>query len=344
MILGICLCLFGAVCNNLGNNIQSLGLEKRIAAEAQALAAVVSGCTVQKELGLNLTWVVGTVIYVLGAFLLFGSFALAPASILAPLESVQFVTNIIFGRVVLKRRVPCLMVVGTVLTVAGTVLAVTSGSHSAQTFTIEDLLDHWRAPGWIAFVVMLAMMTICCLLAYRVYDRKKAEGKPLPGHWLVSPICYAAFSAAIGTQSVVHVKCLSELLELWTTTTEGVDIWVHWYTYVTILAWLSMILTWIYLLNKAIAFYDPLFMLPLMQANFIFFAVLSGGVFFQEFDEFKPIQWVLFFSGVGVMLVGISMIVVFQLPKDTQTRQVHPQRPPPKEVCPPGLFISTTLS
>jgi hypothetical protein len=40
-------------------------------------------------------------------------------------------------------------------------------------------------------------------------------------------------------------------------------------------------LYWLKRLNDALALYDPLFIIPLLQANFIFFAIISGGIFYQ---------------------------------------------------------------
>ena len=55
---------------------------------------------VQKKSPLqSVTWIVGTVVFVSGSLLNFCSYAFAAQSMLASLESVQFVTNLIFGKV-----------------------------------------------------------------------------------------------------------------------------------------------------------------------------------------------------------------------------------------------------
>jgi hypothetical protein len=46
-------------------------------------------------------WVVGTVVFITGSLLNFVAFAFAPQSILASLEGIQFVTNVLFGKFVL---------------------------------------------------------------------------------------------------------------------------------------------------------------------------------------------------------------------------------------------------
>jgi hypothetical protein len=42
---------------------------------------------------------------------------------------------------------------------------------------------------------------------------------------------------------------------------------------------------WLQRLNDALSKFNPLFIIPLLQCMFIFFAILSGGIFFKEVRE-----------------------------------------------------------
>ena len=44
------------------------------------------------------------------------------------------------------------------------------------------------------------------------------------------------------------------------------------------------------------------------QCNFIFFAIVSGGIFFGEFNDFDATQWVGFSCGVAVMFAGLGLL------------------------------------
>jgi|Transcript_75496 hypothetical protein len=109
------------------------------------------------------------------------------------------------------------------------------------------------------------------------------EGTPLPHSHLVLPITYAVFSALFGTLSVVFAKCLAILLERSTTYCEKV--FEDFFTYICILAWICLVGVWLFRLNEALSKYNPLFIIPLLQVNFIFFAMISGGIYFKEFDD-----------------------------------------------------------
>jgi len=64
-------------------------------------------------------------IFVTGTILTFVSFAFAPQSVLAPLESVQFVSNVFFTKLILGRKITRQQVLGTCLIILGCITAIT---------------------------------------------------------------------------------------------------------------------------------------------------------------------------------------------------------------------------
>ena len=90
------------------------------------------------------------------------------------------------------------------------------------------------------------------------------------------------------------------------------QVFEHWFTYASIGLWVGTVGVWLYRLNDALSKFNPLFIIPLLQCFFIFFAIVAGGIFFQEFNEFTAGQWVGFVFGVGVMFSGL----VFLIPAD----------------------------
>jgi len=91
------------------------------------------------------------------------------------------------------------------------------------------------------------------------------------------PVTYATFSALFGTFSVVQAKVLSELVTLQLEGSSNI-FWGSdaWFTYVTLVAWLAFVGVWLFRMNEALSLYDPLFIIPLLQVNFILFAIVSG--------------------------------------------------------------------
>ena len=87
--LGVVMGCVGSISINIGNNLQAKGH-----AEAQAHAA---GTAAAPKTNL---FVLGTAVFVLASIIQFVAFAFAPASVVAPLESLQFVSNVAFAKYV----------------------------------------------------------------------------------------------------------------------------------------------------------------------------------------------------------------------------------------------------
>jgi len=144
------------------------------------------------------------------------------------------------------------------------------------------------------------VLAVTLNFGYKWLDKKPSHVENLMA------VIYAVFSALFGTLSVVFAKLLAKLVELHFC---GANVFGHWYTYVTLLSWLVLMSFWLYRLNAALGLYNPIFIIPLLQSNFIFFAIISGGVYFQEFNYMKETNWVGFVLGIISMFAGIFLLV-----------------------------------
>ena len=358
-VLGITLGLLGSIAINTGNNIQSLGLKRDQSRQdkvspsptKQSNETVLdedehqpkkqsipwlspkgvktapydnddefSVVTVAKQSPLlSMTWVVGTVIFVTGSLLNFASYAFAAQSMLASLESVQFVTNLLFGKFMLGARVTQTMLAGTLLTVTGTVMAVQFSSRVTIDLNTEDIKELYKNPAYLIYLVLMAFMLVVLHFVYKKLDELKHKGKAIKKTDIIMPCVYSVWSALFGTQSVVQAKVLAELLAVHSSGAE--NIFTSWFTYVTILLWIMTVLVWLKRLNDALEKFNPLFIIPLLQCSFIFFAIVSGGIFFKEFNTFDVNQWVGFWFGIMVMFGGLTLLT--PQPVQSEDDQLH---------------------
>ena len=127
------------------------------------------------------TWVIGTFVFLSGSFLNFGSYAFAPQSMLASLESIQFVTNILFGKFLLKAKVTGKMYAGTALTVFGTVIAVLFSSSSKSTdMTIDKLFNLWLEPAYLFYLFLMGCAIVLISTVYKSFEVAEKNEIPLP--------------------------------------------------------------------------------------------------------------------------------------------------------------------
>lgn len=307
--IGVIAGLAGSVAINTGNNLQSLGmqqLELEMIEEAHLAGKTEMPTAAEINPNQSKTWVMGTGIFITGSLLNFASYSLAPQSLLASLESVQFVTNVLFGKFMLGKEITDRMYLGTGLTVSGTVLAILFSSKQAATLNgVHDLIMLWANPAWIAYICFISALAIVLQILYQRYEMAAANGQPYPNSDNLMAVFYSTYSALFGSTSVVFAKLLAEFVSLMS---EGKPVFDSWFFYVTFLAWLGFMAYWLVRLNNALALYDPLFIIPLLQANFIFFAIISGGIYFQEFNYMTGSMWAGFVSGIVVIFTGLYFL------------------------------------
>ncbi|KAL3793631.1 hypothetical protein ACHAWO_001680 [Cyclotella atomus] len=340
-VLGVTLGLLGSIAINTGNNIQSLGLKqsqlndkvapieladdlaspdgrpkkqsvpwlspkgnKTAPYENEDEFSVVT--VAQQRPSLSMTYVIGTIIFVSGSLLNFASYAFAAQSMLASLESVQFVTNLLFGKFMLGAHVNQTMLAGTFLTVGGTVMAVQFSSKETLDLDTEDIKKLYANPAYLCYLFIIALMLVILHFVYQKLDDRKKKDKPIKRSDVIMPCVYSIWSALFGTQSVVQAKVLAELLAVHSNGSE--NIFASWFTYATMLLWIMTVLVWLKRLNDALERFNPLFIIPLLQCSFIFFAIVSGGIFFKEFNAFDTNQWVGFWFGIVVMFSGLILL------------------------------------
>jgi len=199
------------------------------------------------------------------------------------------------------------MYAGSFCVVAGTLVAVVWGPRNVYSFDLGHLKCFWAAPGWLLYLFLVIVVAASAEKINRVYQRAHDAGEPLQNDSWARPCAYATSSALLGTQSVVQAKVISELFEL-LTAKEQTSILSDWFFWFTLVLFAVTGFVWLYRLNKALKLYSPLFIIPLLQSNYIMCAVVSGGIYFQEFLEMKAHQWVLFILGIALMFYGLYLL------------------------------------
>ena len=175
--------------------------------------------------------------------------------------------------------------------------------------------------SYLALSVVSALFLHC---VHKRYDAAFKKGTPLPAHRYVAPASYAAFSAIFGAQSVVQAKCLAypDFVLCRPERARGLqgfgNMFLNYWTYVTLFAWVFFVAVWLYRMNEALGLYDPIFIIPLLQAGFIIFAIISGGIYFGEFSRFEPGHW-LFFCFGNCLRLRRPAAVVAEGPRGPET-------------------------
>ena len=128
---------------------------------------------------------------------------------------------------------------------------------------------------------------------------------PIQNSYFVMPVTYAMFSAIVGTFSVLQAKCLSELLS---STIQGDNQLRFVFTYFVLVVWALTTVFWLYRMNKALRLFEGVFIIPVLQVFWTFFAIVGGGLYFQEFQKYNSISLIMFIVGVLIVFLGVFLL------------------------------------
>lgn len=300
-VVGLVMAVAGSIGINIGMNIQSIGL-KRLPEDQRSKPH-------QSRI-----WTIGFLIFVSSTVLNFVAFMFAPASILVPLEAIQLVTNVIFNRFVNKVTVSWRLFFGSLLTFVGTVMVVAFGAHEEQQKGVDQILECWTFYLWWVYLGISLSVSLLCLVAYKWNLRRSARGVNVFAPNVVQPVLFAASACLSGAaQMIVHTKALSMLIFTQFSTNVTPRPLEHWLFYVEIVIMIVTGGNWLYRQNEGLGLFDPLFIIPLLQAFFILFGVIATGVFFKEFWSIQkgPIGaaggWTCFLVGLVFIFVGLYL-------------------------------------
>ncbi|CAN0352781.1 unnamed protein product, partial [Laminaria digitata] len=128
--------------------------------------------------------------------------------------------------------------------------------------------------GYNSLLLFELIFALAMHATYKIFRASKDQGRPRRYSDLVMPLSYAICSAIFGTQSVVQAKCFSELLAL---TLSGNNQMASKsrtqafcgggspFTYLVIAIWLGTTVFWLMRMNRALAMFHGLFIIPALQ-------------------------------------------------------------------------------
>jgi len=288
--LGVGIGVCGSVFINVGNNLVAMSAGG--SGDGPRLSAI------------------GWLVFSLGTLSVFAAFAFAAAAVVASLESLQFVVNLLFNYLVKRVEITWRMSLGTILILVGTAIVVANGPRQEELVTpLATLVDNWANPIWLIWLGAVLALALSAEYVHRRYLRGLEAGRELWRPELILPLSYSLASAPVGTQVQVMSKCFAGCVKI---IAEGGDTAANllssWYLYVTVLLLIGSGAFWIIRLNRALVTYDPILIIPMLQSFFILSATLSGGFYFQEFKTLSTANAVFFASGILVELGGLALL------------------------------------
>ncbi|KAG2175839.1 hypothetical protein INT44_000317 [Umbelopsis vinacea] len=262
------------------------------------------------------TWVAGFLMYtianIIGSIFTIGYL---PIVVLAPIGAMNLVFNAIFAKVMLGDPFTKRTAYGTALIVLGAVLIGGFGVVQEPNHTLEDLIQLYKRPAFIAYFAVVEFFIVAGLAATHIVENKyKRIQFSLTDQSIVSHtntkallgISYGVFGANISSQAMLFAKSGLELLIL--TIFQGQNQFIYPLTWLLVAALIVTALLQLYYLNKGISLCDTVILVPLNFCSFNVSCLFNGLMYYDQWERLFWWQIVCVLFGIVVLVSGVLVL------------------------------------
>jgi len=217
------------------------------------------------------------------------------------------VWNTLIAPFTLDEKLTPTLLVGVALIAAGATGTSFFGNHEDQEYTLQVVQDKFFRPAVGIYLCFLALWAAFNILVLQKRSNAQ-DGEPWqPGH----PIRGLSLGMTAGSIAG-NMFCVKAFVELVETSIRRKDsgIWRHWLPYVTLLMAVFFALSNVYFLQKAVREYEALFMGAVFEGTLIISACISGFVVFDDADNLKWWELLLYWLMLFGMVVGILLVAI----------------------------------
>lgn len=252
-------------------------------------------------------------IYGLGSMMHVTSLGFGPSALLNPMEGLTLVANALSAPVLLGERLTTVDIIGTVVIVIGITMVVIFGPHSETTNTMDELLDrfNWCSDvicdhAFVLWSVGVWGITIAAYTGaqYMEYinrrDDVNMDGSLKPRGATFLAMTYTNIKGVMGGFTMLFGKIMMEALD-------GAY-FGRWETYLFIFVFIAFNFGMEYWRQKALNLFSTMYAVPLMQVSLVVMSVMTGGIFFSEFNNLETLDMIMFFSGVAIICIGVAIL------------------------------------
>ncbi|NWU97343.1 NPAL2 protein, partial [Upupa epops] len=237
-------------------------------------------------------WWCGIALLGLGEVGNFTAYGFAPIAVVAPLGSVSVVGSTFISVLFLKKTMRAADILGGTLTVTGTCLLVTFAPNAPQELTARQVQNY--LVSWPFLAYSISEIIIFCILLY-FYKRKAVKH-------IVILLMMVALLASL---TVITVKAAASMITL---SAKGKMQLTYPVFYIMLVLMVTSCAFQVKFLNRAMHLYETTAVVPM---NFVFFttsAIVSGVIFYQEFQSAALLSVFMFLFGCLLSFLGVFVI------------------------------------
>ena len=250
-------------------------------------------------------WLLGLVCLVIGFICDMLSFGYAPASLLAPLNSLNLVFNMCLSPIINGEHVSRHIVFSTLIICFGTVVTALfspRGNEKEGTNLSEELKTTYISQTFAVFSTSMGLL-MCSIWAITIRWKDN-----LKVYSLAIPALSGFMSAMVRTVS----KGVAIGLKF-TFRGDGLC-FTEWLWYVLLVAMLLFSFGHLKWINRGLALFSPLQIVPINMVFGVLGATMAGLLVFHEWDQFTGVHDKLLFP-IGIMILISGVVLIHQSPE-----------------------------
>ena len=297
--LGVMASIFGSIAINLGLNVQKLAFVRlaKLAPERRV------------KIYCYPLWIFGFAIFIAGNAGDAVGLTFTAQSVITPLGSVSLISNIIFAWLLVGEQLDRATVLATGVVILGVTAIVVSGNQTCTSFTLDSLLQRFRQTGFLIFTGFHTTILFVLVIYARSKEKKMGDAgvsrlneQEIRAMRWVFPVAGSFFAA----WTVLLIKAFGELLKR-SVRTGSPEFGKPGAWLITFGVVLSCPMQIVYI-QKGLAYFEAMYVIPIFSSTWTISSIAMGGVFWGDFNGFEPWQFVVFFVGVGSIIVGILVL------------------------------------
>ena len=233
------------------------------------------------------------------------SYGYAPVSLIAPLTSLSLIFNMCLNPIINGEFVSRYTIIATLVICGGTVITVVFSprGNTNEGQNINDELENLYISWYFAAFFVITGFTLCSLWFITVRWKDKSA---------VYSLAVSAINGTLAAQVQIFGKGVAIGLKL---TFRGNGCFcVEWLWYIILMGILTSWFGEMKWLNRGLAQFSPLYILPIGATCSILVTTLAGLVVFHEADQFQNSNSVILFTFGIVTIIG-GLIALTQSPE-----------------------------